>query len=323
MSREAAPFSAASPQNSQAASASASSPDNPYPTPASEAAPDAEKPLRATCECCPHRCAIAPGATGVCRARANGDGRVVDENYGRVTSVAVDPIEKKPLARFRPGTQVLSVGSYGCNLRCPWCQNYCIAQAGAAQVPWRSLSPQELAATAADMAASDPEVTGVAYTYNEPLCGWEYVRDCARLVHGAGLCNVLVSNGCFEAPVIEAVAPLMDAVNIDLKCFNEPGYRQIGGDLECVKAAIATFAATPTCHVEVTSLIVPGFNDSPEEMDAQCRWLAQLDPSIVLHITRFFPAYRCTQVGPTPLEDIYRLTHIARTHLQWVYTGNC
>ena len=310
MSREAASFSAASPLN-------------PHAAPASAASQDAEKPLRATCECCPHRCSIAPGATGTCRARANEGGRVIDENFGRVTSVAVDPIEKKPLARFRPGTLVLSVGSYGCNLRCPWCQNHCIAQAGASQAPWRYLSPQDLAATAADMAASDPEVAGVAYTYNEPLCGFEYVRSCAELVHGAGLCNVLVSNGCFEASVIQAVAPLMDAVNIDLKCFNPQGYQEIGGDLECVKAAIATFAATPSCHVEVTSLIVPGFNDSPEEMEAQCRWLAQIDPSIALHVTRFFPAFRCTQLEPTPRDDIYRLRDVAHAHLQWVYTGNC
>lgn len=148
---------------------------------------------RAVCGVCPHACALAEGRRGICRARIARDGAVVDENYGRVTSLALDPVEKKPLARFRPGSHVLSLGSYGCNLRCPFCQNASIACAGPDDVAWRDLSPEravELAVKAADRGC-----VGLAFTYNEPLVGYEYVRDTARLAHEVGLVNVLVSNG--------------------------------------------------------------------------------------------------------------------------------
>ncbi|HJB54908.1 MAG TPA: radical SAM protein, partial [Candidatus Olsenella avistercoris] len=156
----------------------------------------APAPAVVVCASCPRRCRLAPGALGACRARRNVGGRVVPEGYGRLTSLALDPVEKKPLARWRPGSYVVSVGSYGCNLACPFCQNHDIAQAGSGDVGWREVTPDELVEVALEARRRDPRVVGIAHTYNEPLVGWEYVRDCARLAREAGLANVLVSNGC-------------------------------------------------------------------------------------------------------------------------------
>ena len=224
-----------------------------------------------TCGTCHRACKLAPGKTGACRARGNAGGAIVPTGYGRVTSIAVDPIEKKPIARWRPGSTVLSLGGYGCNLRCPWCQNASISQVGEDGVGWREVSPEDVAALAVRLNHEDPRMAGVAYTYNEPLVAWEFVRDCGELVHEAGLANVLVSAGCVAPEVIAVVAPLIDAANIDLKSFREETYRMLGGDLGLAKATIEALAATPTCHVEVTTLVVPGIDDTDEEMDELSR----------------------------------------------------
>lgn len=275
------------------------------------------------CTTCPRGCTLARGAVGACRARGNVDGRIVPLSYGRVTSLAVDPVEKKPLARWRPGSTVLSLGSYGCNLRCPWCQNHSISQVGEDDVPWRVLKPREIADLATRLHAEDPRMVGVAYTYNEPLVAWEYVRDCAELVRAAGLSNVLVSAGCVSAEVVRAVAPLIDAANIDLKAFSEATYRRAGGDLATVKSTLELLAAEPSCHLEVTTLVVPGVNDTDEEMDALASWLAGLGADITLHVTRFFPSWQMTDRGPTPVARVYELADRARRYLAHVYTGNC
>lgn len=277
----------------------------------------------ARCDVCPRACTLAPGAFGACRARANEGGVVVPRGYGRLTSIAIDPVEKKPLARWRSGSTVLSVGSYGCNLRCPWCQNASISQVGEADVAWRSCLPQELVELALAAHARDPRMVGVAYTYNEPLVSWEYVRDAAELVHEAGLSNVLVSAGCVNAQVVEKIAPLIDAANIDLKSSREKTYRMLGGDLATVQRTIEILAATATCHVEVTTLVVPGVNDTEDEMDEIATWLAQVDANIVLHVSRFHPAWQKRDVGPTPVAQVYALADVARRHLPHVYTGNC
>ncbi|MDM8246878.1 AmmeMemoRadiSam system radical SAM enzyme [Collinsella tanakaei] len=287
--------------------------------------------MRTTCTVCPRRCRLAPGQTGFCRARRNEGGTVVAGNYGRVTSLALDPIEKKPLARYRPGTLVVSLGSYGCNLRCPFCQNAEISQAGEKNIPWREISPEELVDLTLDARSRDTRVIGIAYTYNEPLVGWEYVRDCARLAHEHGLANVLVSNGCVEASVLEDLTGLIDAANIDLKGFTDAFYDACGGapgSLACVKSTIERLAEDSACHLEVTTLIVPGMNDTDEEIDAAARWLAGLDggrgrESITYHVTRFFPRWHLTDRGPTPVETVYRLAEVARRHLSHVFTGNC
>ncbi len=270
------------------------------------------------CNLCPHHCNLAPGQTGRCRARANVDGVITCINYGRLTALALDPIEKKPLMRFHPGTSILSVGSFGCNLRCPFCQNSDISMAGAS-IHTTAVTPQELVDKAVSLKAHGN--IGIAYTYNEPLIGYEFVRDCAKLAHDAGLYNVLVTNGMIcEAPLLK-ILPLIDAMNIDLKGFTQRFYDFVGGDLEAVKTAIRLSAEK--CHVEVTTLIIPDLNDSETEMDLEAQWLASLRPDLPLHISRFFPHYHLLDKPPTPVETIYRLREVAKQHLLHVYTGNC
>ena len=270
------------------------------------------------CELCFHHCKLAEGQTGLCRARANRKGRIIPLNYGRLTALALDPIEKKPLRRFCPGSMVLSVGSFGCNLHCPFCQNAEIATAGA-EVPTRDCPPEMLVSQALRLRRQGN--IGLAYTYNEPLVGYEYVRDCAALAHEAGLLNVLVTNGTIEEKPWRTLLPLVDAVNIDLKGFTPDWYRTMGGDLETVKRSIALAAGC--CHVEITTLIIPGENDGENEVRSLSAWLSSISPDIPLHISRFFPRHRMTDRAPTPVETVYRLAGVAREFLYHVYTGNC
>lgn len=276
---------------------------------------------RTTCLLCPHACLLAEGQTGRCRARVAHAGRIGAESYGRVTSIALDPIEKKPLARFRPGSRILSVGSYGCNLRCPFCQNASIADAGECDVPWRAVAPEALVARAAAERARGN--IGIAYTYNEPFVGYEFVFDCAVLAHESGLANVVVSNGHINPGPLAEILPLIDAANIDLKGFDQRFYDLVGGDFATVRATVETMAACPTCHLEVTTLVVPGENDDPETIDAAAAWLASLDPEIPYHISRFFPCHRMADRPPTPVATVFALADVARRHLRHVYTGNC
>ncbi len=241
-------------------------------------------------------------------------------NYGRITSIALDPIEKKPISCWRPGTTVLSVGSYGCTMDCPFCQNAEIAKAGEDDVAWREVSPEELVEQA--LLLVDRRCIGIAFTYNEPLLGWRYVRDTGQLAHAAGLANVLVSNGMASPAVLEQVAPLIDAANIDLKCFAEDGYRSLKGDLGVVKRTIATLAELDSCHLEVTTLVVPGLSDDPAQIDSAARWLASLDPGIPYHLTRYFPRHRMKNVPATSIPLLYELADVARQHLADVIIGN-
>ena len=282
-----------------------------------------------TCDVCPRHCRLTPGALGTCRARRNAGDGVVAESYGRVTSLALDPVEKKPLARFHPGSYVVSVGSYGCNLSCPFCQNHEITQAGEKDVPWREISPEALVKLTEDARERDQRVVGLAFTYNEPLVAWEYVRDCARLAKECGLVTVLVSNGCAELRVVDKLAPLLDAANIDLKGFSPEFYNVCGGapgSLDAVRATIERLAEEATCHLEVTTLVVPGMNDSDDEMAEIASWLASLDggrgrDQIVHHVTRFFPRWRMGG-APTSPEVVCRLADVSRRYLRYVYTGN-
>ncbi len=275
--------------------------------------------MKALCELCFHHCALDEGQTGLCRARACQDGKIVSLNYGKLTSLALDPIEKKPLRRFHPGSLILSVGSFGCNMRCPFCQNHEISMAGDSGIPTVEVSPEQLAAQAAELVPHGS--IGVAYTYNEPLTGYEYVRDCAALVHEQGMVNVLVTNGTVEEEPWRALLPLVDAANIDLKGFTPSWYRRLGGDLETVKRSIVL--AAERCHVEVTTLLIPGENDSEEEIRELARWLASISPEIPLHLSRFFPQYQMVDRLPTPVEQVYRLSEAAQEYLSHVYTGNC
>ncbi len=274
--------------------------------------------MSVTCELCFHRCRLDEGQTGACRARANRNGTVVSLNYGRLTALALDPIEKKPLRRFHPGSLILSAGSFGCNLHCPFCQNAGIAAAGT-EAFTRDFTPGQLVQEA--LRLRDKGSIGVAYTYNEPLVGYEYVRDCAELVHQAGLVNVLVTNGTIAEKPWRELLPLLDAVNIDLKGFTQSWYRRLGGDLETVRRSITL--AAERCHVEVTTLVVPGENDSEEEMRALSVWLASVSPDIPLHVSRFFPRHRMADRPATPADTVCRLADLAREQLRYVYTGNC
>lgn len=274
--------------------------------------------MRAVCTICPRRCAPEEGKRGYCGARLNRGGEIVCENYGRVTSIALDPIEKKPLRRFFPGSMILSVGSYGCNMDCAYCQNSDISKADANGVGWKEISPETLVETA--LAYRKRGNIGLAFTYNEPLIGYEYVFDCATRAKQSGLKTVLVTNGMILPEPWERLLPVIDAANIDLKAFSENGYRELGGDFSTVCGTIERAACR--IRLEVTTLIVPGFNDGEEEMRAEAAWLAALPAKIPLHLSRFFPRHRMANAQPTPPETIYRLADAAREKLEYVYTGN-
>ncbi|MGM9518694.1 AmmeMemoRadiSam system radical SAM enzyme [Acidaminococcus timonensis] len=274
---------------------------------------------KTTCTLCPHHCQLAPGAVGFCRARENVDGTIIDRNYGLLTSLALDPIEKKPLRRFHPGSVILSAGSFGCNLRCPFCQNASISQVGEEAARWKVL-PRQLLQLALEYREKAGNI-GVAFTYNEPLVGYEYVRDCAKLLKENGLATVLVTNGCIDPAAWQGLLPLVDAANIDLKGFTPEFYEWLQGDLETVKTNIQR-AVEAGCHVEVTTLIIPGKNDSDEQMEREAAWLAGLSPDLPLHLSRYFPRWQLTTPA-TPVPTVYHLANVARKHLKYVYEGNC
>ena len=283
------------------------------------------------CNTCFRYCNIPEGGLGFCGARTCENGEVKAANYGRVTSLALDPIEKKPLARFHPGSYIVSVGSYGCNLRCPFCQNYQISWSEEARRLAKTaeyIPPEELAAIAVQTKSRGN--IGVAFTYNEPLIGWEYIRDTAKLVHEEGMYNVIVSNGTASLEVLAELAPYIDAMNIDLKGFTDHYYNDVlGGDRAMVMAFIEE--AVRHCHVELTTLIVPGENDSEDEIHEMCAWISSLKDAngciigkdIPLHISRFFPRFNMQDRRATDVGLIYRLADIAREQLTYVYTGNC
>ena len=275
----------------------------------------------AVCGTCPRHCRLADGETGFCRARKAVGRRVVSANYGKVTSIALDPIEKKPISFFRPGSRVLSVGSFGCNLHCPFCQNDSISQHGDGEMPFQSTTPGQLADLAQRLRVEQGNI-GLAYTYNEPLVGWEFVRDCAKEIHARGMLNVLVSNGCAEREVVDGIAPFIDAANIDLKGPSQEYYDWTGGFFGATCRTIETLHRAG-CHVEVTNLVVPGRNDAERDIDAIASFIASVSPDIPLHVTRFFPRFRMADAQPTPVATIRRLADTARLRLRRVLTGNC
>ena len=273
---------------------------------------------KATCDICPRACEIEEGKLGFCRARTKRNGKVVCENYARVTSIALDPIEKKPLRRFYPGSKILSVGSYGCNMNCAFCQNSEISMARAEYVEWKQILPDELVSRAEALRAQGN--IGLAFTYNEPLIGYEYVLGCAKLAKEQDLRIVLVTNGMINSDPWTRLLPYVDAANIDLKVFSREGYRRLGGDLDTVQEAISI--AAERIHVEVTTLIVPGLSGDEEMLRREAQWLAGENRDIALHLSRFFPRYHMQNAEPTEPETIHRLARIAREYLPYVYEGN-
>lgn len=277
--------------------------------------------MKVVCQTCMHHCSLEPGQSGICGARKNDNGKIICSNYGKITALALDPIEKKPLKRFYPGSMILSVGSYGCNLRCPFCQNHEISMEYQEYQAARCeeavfLSPKQLMEKAVQYEQAGN--IGLAFTYNEPLIGWEYVRDTAKLVKEAGMKTVLVTNGTASIEVLEEILPYIDAMNIDLKVFREDGYRRLGGDLETVKSFIKRAALD--CHVELTTLIVPGENDDVAQMEEEAKWIG---PDIPLHVTRFFPRYQMMEKDATDVQTVYRLANIAGKYIEHVFVGNC
>ena len=273
---------------------------------------------KTVCGTCFRRCSLPEGGTGFCRARKNEGGKIVCVNYGKITSIALDPIEKKPLARFYPGSKVLSLGSFGCNLDCPFCQNADISRDFEDEINWKFVAPDELARIAGQYAPRGN--IGLAFTYNEPMVGWEYVRDAARCAKELGLKCVVVTNGTASAAALSEVLPYIDAFNIDLKGFTHEGYRKIGGDLDMTLDFIRE--AAKSAHVELTTLIVPGENDGGDEMRALAEWVASVDRGIPLHITRFFPRRNMQDSEPTDITLMRRLAEIAGQSLDTVLLGN-
>lgn len=266
------------------------------------------------CRLCPHYCKIHEGKTGICQVRRNVNGTLYSENYGQVTSMAMDPIEKKPLYHFYPGTEIFSIGTRGCNLKCPYCQNWTISQDPAAIARYRA--PEEIV----KMAESARSI-GVAYTYSEPTVWYEYVLDTARLVREHGLKNVLVTNGCINREPLEGIAGLIDAMNIDLKCYDADKYRKVHkGNLEIIKDTIK-ISHDMGCHIEVTTLVVPGINDSLDEMISLAEFVASVDKRIPWHLSRYHPAYKYDR-EPTSIEYLDEVWEAGAGILDYVFTGN-
>lgn len=268
------------------------------------------------CDVCFHGCDLKEGQIGLCKGRMCKDGKVVPRNYGQISSAALDPIEKKPLAGFYPGSLILSVGSYGCSLRCPFCQNHSISQVDL-DAKCETISPQQLVERALELKPYGN--IGIAFTYNEPMIGYEFIRDTCKLAKKAGLKTVVVTSGNATIKALEEILPYVDAFNIDLKAYTQSMYDELGGDLESVKEFIRR--AAKDSHVEITTLIVPGKNDSEEEIDALASFLASISPDLILHLTRYFPRYHF-DIPATKIETLKKLQKVASRHLHTVLLGN-
>jgi len=271
------------------------------------------------CQLCPHQCSIKKDSTGTCGVRRNHNGKLFSENYAKLSAINFDPIEKKPLYHFFPGSIILSLGSIGCNLKCKCCQNWQISQADITDFSYsKSHSPEEMV----KLARSKPGNIGIAYTYNEPTVWFEYMMDTARLVRTAGMKNCMVSNGFInEEPLVELLN-YMDAFNIDLKAFNEQFYRtQSGAKLEPVKKTLLLLAKHHK-HLEITNLVIPTLNDDEKAFAEMVKWIAtELGEKTVLHLSRYHPMYKLgiKATGSELLENFYR---IAAERLNYVFVGN-
>jgi pyruvate formate lyase activating enzyme len=269
------------------------------------------------CLLCPHFCKIAEGKAGICRVRKNRDGKIVLETYGVISGYALDPVEKKPLYHFFPGYNVLSVGSYGCNMRCDFCQNYHISQ----NIPGSQNSKADPEMLVKSAITAEKNI-GLAFTYNEPVIWFEYMRDAALAAKVKGLFTVMVSNGFVNSDPLGEITEFIDGFNIDLKAFNNRFYRELtGADIEPVKNSLKQIARSGK-HLEITTLIIPGQNDDEKEMAEECRWIAgELGKNVPFHLSRYFPRYRRDDPS-TSLNSMDRLAEIASLQLNHVYVGN-
>lgn len=265
------------------------------------------------CNLCPHNCVLAADQTGICGARENQAGKLITKIYGQASATAIDPIEKKPLFHFYPGGEVLSLGTVGCNLKCKFCQNYHIAHNYNAKTEF--LAPEDVVSL-----AEDKELLGVAYTYSEPLIWYEYLLDTVKLIQEAGMKNVLVTNGLINPEPLKELLPYIDGLNVDLKAFTDDFYQKMcQGALEPVKKTIKL--ANQTALVEVTTLLIPGLNDSEAEIKELVNWVADINENIPLHFSRYFPKHKLER-EPTPIETLLAAKEIAEEKLNFVYLGN-
>lgn len=267
------------------------------------------------CYLCPHNCVIENGHFGKCNVRTHEDGKLFTINYGEITSASLDPIEKKPLYYFRPSSHIFSVGSFGCNFTCGFCQNYSISQHKARS---EFVSKEELVETA----LSTEDNVGIAFTYNEPSIWYEYVYDSSKLLKekAPDKAVVLVTNGYISDEPLRQLLPYVDAMNIDLKSYNKEYYRSLcGGSLQPVLKTIET--AAKACHVEITTLLVSGENDNIEEVEEIAKFLSSIDPDIPLHLTRYFPRYKLEN-PPTDINFMRKAEEVAGRHLNRVVLGN-
>ncbi len=272
------------------------------------------------CSLCSHGCRIAEGKQGFCRVRRNSGGRLYSMVYGRVIARHMDPIEKKPIYHFLPGTASYSIATPGCNFRCPFCQNWQISQVDASPAFERlgHTPPEDVVAAAASGGAAT-----VAYTYTEPTIFMEFALDCARLAHERGIRNVFVTNGYESPEAVEAMTGLIDAANVDLKAFSDDFYRsQCQGRLQPVLDSIAAMHAAGI-HVEVTTLVIPGANDSEDELRGIAEFVAGVSPDIPWHISRFHPDYQATDRPPTPVDTMLLARSLGEeAGLRYTYLGN-
>ena len=271
------------------------------------------------CQLCPHHCHIASGKTGRCRSRRNEGGQLVSDAYAHPCALAIDPVEKKPLYHFHPGTQCLSIACTGCNFRCLNCQNHEISQAAPHEVRSTTLTPDEVVSL-----CEEHRCPGIAYTYTEPLTYLEYVSDMARLAHERGLWNILVTAGYVCREPLGDLLPFLDAANIDIKAFSDEHYKKVcGGRLQPVLDTILAMRDAGV-WIELTNLIIPGVNDDMDMIREMCQWMAghQLH-DVPLHLSRFFPHYRMRHLPPTPVETLRQAKAIAMdSGLRHVYLGN-
>lgn len=274
------------------------------------------------CRLCRHCCLIAPGSRGHCHVRENRSGTLVSLVYGRVVAEHVDPVEKKPLFHFLPGSRTYSIATVGCNFSCLHCQNHSIAQfvPGAnSSVPGNLLEPEEIVARALQAGCSS-----ISYTYTEPTIFFEYALDIARLAHQAGLKNIFVTNGYITSEALDRIAPFIDAANIDLKGFSDDFYRRIvGARLDQVLECINDYFRRGI-WLEITTLIIPNENDDQQQLEAIASYIShELGPYVPWHVSRFFPQHKLLDHPATPAEDIVSASRIGKTAgLQYVYEGN-
>jgi pyruvate formate lyase activating enzyme len=272
-----------------------------------------------SCSLCPHNCLIADGKRGICRVRKNEGGKLITESYGQICSLNFDPIEKKPLYHFFPGSIIFSAGSLGCNLHCKFCQNWEISQTGIEEFGnLRTSSPKELISKAISREGN----IGIAYTYNEPTVWYEFMIETAQLAQKEGLKNVMVTNGFINPAPLEVLFPVMDAFSVDLKAFNDEFYKTITASrLAPVLTALKMIRKSGR-HLEITNLVITNTNDDEKEFTEMINWIAdELGKETILHISRYFPMFKMNK-EPTSHEKLQSLYEIACDKLDFVYLGN-